>query len=766
MLPPAMSPQSPDQVRKAPLRERNINLKNYYGISTPEEISQPLDIDSAAFNSAKYFAKLVKESPLNELMQHNRKITGDIREIDGDMKTLVYENYSKFISATDTIQKMKSNIETMESEMDHLNEKMNSLTNHCTDIHSALGPKRDKIFQLSNTHNQLKRLQFIFDLPNRLNRCLSSSQYSLAVKYYAKATQLLDHYQHMTAFKGIEEDCHAIITKVTAAIELEMQQDQNVESTAESIRLLLLLKQDRDALQDRYLQLQIARISTKKLSNETSAEELVEYYITPLEAIVYHFKALFIDRENPETPENDTRERIKKLVEAAQPCTDQLFDLVSELIVLPETMLHEERPLRQFRTLQLLNEAIHSKGKDLCSLLHLDQRMNQIIIAWEDQLVDRYLCTVVSGMQDRLCTFSASFNAMTSSDLLSATVHNFIVATEAWCTQYIIHHCLVPLSECIQEDILHNKPFAEHVSYGLNTMWNALADILATVSEKEETKTKAQVLRLVSARLCYHFTDPAVIVSTFQPKKNEGLVIESTVEDQQVIDRFSHTGQHLLNEQMMLDGYTFSSMIQVYYLSLLSHPTTEPSSLWVQVLQRLQATEHLVRIIFPSPILDGRETSDSDYEYRLGSHSSALEAPVLQKTHSNQSFATLQSESEAPGKVSKFGNDTAMNMMQTIHKLFADRVDVYNAVEPSVEGFCGALVRILLKAFQEVVREMWVDCNIYQQLQVDVEYLGMALQPYAGDEKTSTSLRDIVSNAHSRCSNPLSLSPEELERLL
>lgn len=30
----------------------------------------------------------------------------EIREIDGDMKTLVYENYNKFISATDTIRKV------------------------------------------------------------------------------------------------------------------------------------------------------------------------------------------------------------------------------------------------------------------------------------------------------------------------------------------------------------------------------------------------------------------------------------------------------------------------------------------------------------------------------------------------------------------------------------------------------------------------------------------------------------------------------------
>jgi hypothetical protein len=40
--------------------------------------------------------------------QFFKDINIEIREIDGDMKTLVYENYNKFISATDTIRKVNS----------------------------------------------------------------------------------------------------------------------------------------------------------------------------------------------------------------------------------------------------------------------------------------------------------------------------------------------------------------------------------------------------------------------------------------------------------------------------------------------------------------------------------------------------------------------------------------------------------------------------------------------------------------------------------
>ena len=38
--------------------------------------------------------------------------------LDGDMQMLVYENYNKFISATETIKRMKNNVDAMDSDME------------------------------------------------------------------------------------------------------------------------------------------------------------------------------------------------------------------------------------------------------------------------------------------------------------------------------------------------------------------------------------------------------------------------------------------------------------------------------------------------------------------------------------------------------------------------------------------------------------------------------------------------------------------------
>ncbi|KAI9007576.1 exocyst complex component Sec5-domain-containing protein [Phycomyces nitens] len=515
----------------------------------------------------------------------------------------------------------------MESEMDRLNESMNSLNRQSTTINEALGPNRDKIQQLSRAHNQLKRLQFIFDLPNRLSRCLSKGQLAQAVKYYARAAQLLDHYKHMAAFKGIEQDCQTIMAKVKSEIENKMRKEDNIEDIAENIRLLILLKEDLPALRQNYLELQLSVIEKNQTEPITLAEELVDAYIVPLDKLVKHYMILFVEDDQDSQPKS----KQVNLSRAIQPSIDRFFELAANIIALP---------------------ALVEKGSCLSAAVAMDKQMTQVAERWENELVNRFLCTVVSGMKGK----------------------------------------------CLQEDI-DQSSFAERVSNGLNEI---------------------HILCLVSSRLCFDFADHIItrIYSEFSRRspnpsgRQDSIDTIFTSDCQELGDLFSQTGQFLLNNQIMEDGYALSAKIQTHYLSLQSSPPTEPSGIWKEVFGRLQSVEQLVNIAFPQP------------------------TPPIQATHSSQSLATMSSGTGEPlGKVSKFGNDVTLNMMHTIHKLFEDRVDVYRPIEPSAVGACEALCRILLKALQEVVREMWVDCNIYQQLQVDVEYLGIALRSYAGDEK-------------------------------
>lgn len=53
-------------------------------------------------------------------METESNLIRQIQDLDSDMQTLVYENYNKFIDATDTIRKMKTDFGKMEDKMGRL----------------------------------------------------------------------------------------------------------------------------------------------------------------------------------------------------------------------------------------------------------------------------------------------------------------------------------------------------------------------------------------------------------------------------------------------------------------------------------------------------------------------------------------------------------------------------------------------------------------------------------------------------------------------
>lgn len=81
-------------------------LKEFYGNGFTEETTRddPLDIDSFKFDFRLYMENSLNTKDLSDLVLEEKVISDQIRTLDSDMQTLVYENYSKFINATDTIK--------------------------------------------------------------------------------------------------------------------------------------------------------------------------------------------------------------------------------------------------------------------------------------------------------------------------------------------------------------------------------------------------------------------------------------------------------------------------------------------------------------------------------------------------------------------------------------------------------------------------------------------------------------------------------------
>ncbi|XLU60948.1 vacuolar protein sorting-associated protein 51 homolog [Arachis hypogaea] len=152
------------------------------------------DINSNSFDPDHYMNLMVHKSNLEGLLQRHVKLATEIKNLDTDLQMLVYDNYNKFISATDTIKRMKSNIFGMETNMEQHLEKIMSVQSRSDSVNTSLFDKREHIEKLHPTCNLLRKVQFIYDLPNRLNKCIKSEAYADAVRFYTGAMPILMAY--------------------------------------------------------------------------------------------------------------------------------------------------------------------------------------------------------------------------------------------------------------------------------------------------------------------------------------------------------------------------------------------------------------------------------------------------------------------------------------------------------------------------------------------------------------------------------------------
>ena len=91
-------------------------------------------LDSATFDADRYLSQLLRTARLKALMQKHVDMSMEIKTLDSDMQNLVYENYNKFISATDTIRSMKANVGSMDTSMASLKDMIGKLLSKRTGI--------------------------------------------------------------------------------------------------------------------------------------------------------------------------------------------------------------------------------------------------------------------------------------------------------------------------------------------------------------------------------------------------------------------------------------------------------------------------------------------------------------------------------------------------------------------------------------------------------------------------------------------------------
>ena len=139
------------------------------------------------------------------------------------MQTLVYENYSKFISATDAIRSIGQSVDLSNGGLDRLHSKMQVVEENTTRLETSLFEKRKQVVDKLKLKRLLTRLTRLVELPVTLRGMQERGEYRFGMRDYLDAMKILTrHTDNFESLKNIEGECGVIVKNMMGEVGLKM----------------------------------------------------------------------------------------------------------------------------------------------------------------------------------------------------------------------------------------------------------------------------------------------------------------------------------------------------------------------------------------------------------------------------------------------------------------------------------------------------------------------------------------------------------------
>uniref|UniRef100_A0AAY4CQ69 Vacuolar protein sorting-associated protein 51 homolog n=1 Tax=Denticeps clupeoides TaxID=299321 RepID=A0AAY4CQ69_9TELE len=744
----------------APKRRVHGMLKLYYGLNEEgkalgqAESLDPCDINGPHFDPELYLNKLRKECSLGELVDQEACMVKQIRSLDSDMQTLVYENYNKFISATDTIRKMKNDFKKMEDEMDCLSTNMAAITEFSARISGTLQDQHAQITKLSGVHTLLRKLQFLFELPARLNKCLELQAYGQAVSAHRRARCVLQQYSHMPSFRGIQDDCRAIMDQLAQQLRQKFRDGgSSAKDLSECVELLLQLDEPAEELCDKFLSHAQARLEAdlQGLEAELSKTDILEFidrgcneFVSNLCLVIASYQELFINRLGKlHTFVNSLAARYFSLVERRIQEEKGVGD--NSLLVRALDRFH--RRLQAVSKL-LPGSAVPSQGTEIV-VQAARERIRQYLSALQtfylDSLTDVRQAlaaprlTVGAGAKDAPPSLPDLLSSLSTSILnqiksVLASVHLFTAKDITFsnkpyfkgefCSQGVRESLVVSFIKFVCQS---SRQFCESAGDRGGSTPPALLLLLSRLCLDYETSTISYILTLTDEQFLVQHHTPVTAVTVLCAEAREAA-------------------QKLLNHYVKVQGLIISQMLRK------SVETRD----WVNTIEPRNVRAVMKRVV--------EDTTSIDVQVGL------LYEEGVRKAHSSDSskrtFSVYSSSRQqvryAPSYTPSAPMDT--NLLSNIHRLFSERIDIFSPVEFNKVSVLTGIIKISLKTFLECVRLRTFGRYGLQQIQVDCHYLQMYLWRFVSDENLVHFLLDeIVGSSAHRCLDPSPMEQSVIE---
>ncbi|KAL6721246.1 hypothetical protein ACLMJK_000348 [Lecanora helva] len=188
--------------------------------SSPPKISP---LDDPSFDAPSYISSVLASQSLSSILKTESSLINEIKGLAGERKALVYDNYSKLITATDTIRKMRANMDPLTPTTGTLGMSVGYIAETAAALAEAADRKRrggdtgplggEERERAEKKRKERDTVRWVLGTPKRLRTFFEKGQKEEAQKDWDEVKELLEKWKDV---KGVEEltiECERLMDK-------------------------------------------------------------------------------------------------------------------------------------------------------------------------------------------------------------------------------------------------------------------------------------------------------------------------------------------------------------------------------------------------------------------------------------------------------------------------------------------------------------------------------------------------------------------------
>lgn len=178
-------------------------------------------LDEESFDAETYVQELLKSSTLKTVLKAEGSLVSEIKNLDGERKALVYDNYSKLIAATQTIGTMRSSMDeagggSLQS-IRMLEPAVDAVANAAAELSRGLGGRdvtqeRERRAAMREERSKRETVRWVLGTPARLRKSLEMGRRDAAEADWKEVQGLLGKWKDVRGSAELKAACEEIMS--------------------------------------------------------------------------------------------------------------------------------------------------------------------------------------------------------------------------------------------------------------------------------------------------------------------------------------------------------------------------------------------------------------------------------------------------------------------------------------------------------------------------------------------------------------------------